>query len=195
MPKKHTTFNRNGGEREMLKVFTVAFFALSTILVTGISTAHGQSSSSPTPVGVTAATTVDDPNIFDPSPPYDVKLTIVKVVRSGKAWDLLRELNGSNKLPNQGFEYILAFLRFEYRPRGDLSRAKSYELKEDEFTAASAGGKWYESPSIALPKPQLKTKLSPGESSEGWVAFEVPQDDNNPRMFFARGNIWFQLYQ
>jgi hypothetical protein len=174
---------------------TVAPFVLSTIILIEISTAQGQSSSSPTPLGVTAATTVDDPNIFDPSPPCDVKLTILKTVRSGKAWDIIRELNGSNKLPKHGFEYILALVRFEYYPRVDLSRGKSFEMKEDEFTAASADGKWYESPSITLPKPRLKTKLSPGESSEGWVAFEVPQDDNNPRMFFARGNIWFQLYQ
>lgn len=179
----------------MFKAYAVAPFAISISLLIGISTAQGQSSSGPTPVGVTAATTVDDPNIFDPSPPNDVKITIVKTVRAAKAWDLLKELNGPGKSPKNGFEYILALVRFEYYPRGDLSRAKSYELKEDEFTAASASGNWYASPSMILPTPRLKTKLSPGESSEGWVAFEVPQDENKPRMFFARGNIWFQLYQ
>jgi hypothetical protein len=179
----------------MFKGYAVASLVLSTIILVQISTAQGQSSLNPTPVGVAGATTVEDADIFDPSPPCDVKITILKIVRSGMAWDLIKEQNGSNKPPDHGFEYLLALVRFEYYPRGNFSHAKSYELRDDEFTAASVGGKWYQSPSIILPEPRMKTKLSPGESSEGWVAFEVPQDETNPRMFFARGNIWFQLYQ
>ena len=158
------------------------------------SSARGQSSSNPVPVGVTAATTVDNPDIFDPSPPSDVKITLLGIARAGKAWDLIKEVSASNKPPKAGFEYLLARIKFEYYAREGTPRDKVYELKEDEFTVASAEGKWYETPSIVLPKSPLRGKLKSGEFCEGWVAFVVPQDDKMPRLFFSRGSIWFQLY-
>ncbi len=158
------------------------------------SAARGQSFSSPTPLGVTAATTVDNQDIFDPSPPCDVKITVLEIARAAEAWDLLREAGTSNKPPEPSFEYVLARVRFEYYAREGTPREKTYDLKEDELIAASADGKWYEIPAIVTPKPELKAKLHSGESSEGWTVFLVPGADNKPLMFFQRGGIWFQLY-
>ncbi len=150
--------------------------------------------SSPVPVGVTAATTVDDNDIFDPSPPCDVRVTVVQVRRAAEAWDLIHKASAANKPAAAGFDYVLALVKFEYRAREGTLPGKLYELKADEFSAASAEGRWYDIPSVALPGPTLKPKFASGEFSEGWTVFLVPQEDKKPRLFFRRGNLWFQLY-
>jgi hypothetical protein len=157
--------------------------------------AQGQSFSNPTRLGETAATTVDSQDIFDPSPPCDVKVTLLGIARAEEAWNLIREASASNKPPRPGFEYILARVRFDYYAREGSQPDKAYEVREDELIAASADGKWYEIPAIVTPKPRLKTKLQSGESSEGWTVFLVPHGDKKPLMFFQRGGIWFQLYK
>ena len=159
------------------------------------STAQGQSSSSPLPVGVTAATTVDNSDIFDPSPPSDVEVTILKIIRAGEAWKMLKEANASNKPPKAGFEYVLARLKLEYHAREGTPQDKSYDLREDEFIAVSADGKWYEVAAVVTPEPRFNTKLYSGKTSEGWVSFLVPIEDKKPQLFFQRGGIWFQLFQ
>jgi hypothetical protein len=159
-----------------------------------VAIAWGQPSSGPVPVGVTAETTVDDMDIFDPSPPADIKLALLQVMRAGDAWDLISKASAANKPAPAGFDYIIALVKFEYLTREGTPPGKTYQLKADEFSAVSAEGAWYEAPSIILPKPNLKMKLTSGESSEGWTAFLVPQNDKKPRFFFTRGNLWFQLY-
>ncbi len=163
-------------------------------ILASVGVGWGQTTSGPVPVGVTGATTVDDLDIFDPSPPCDIKLTLLQVRRAGEAWDLISKASAANKQAPPGFDYVLALVRFEYRAREGTAPGKLYELKADEFTAASAEGKWYETASITFPRPNLKTKLASGETSEGWTAFLVPQQDKKPRLFFTRGNLWFQLY-
>ena len=173
-------------------------YLLACLIVTvaaghNILTVRSQSSSSPVSVGRMAATTVDDMDIFDPTPPADIKVTLLQVRRAVDAWDLISKASAENKPAKAGFDYVLALIKIEYNARGGTPRGKAYELIADEFTAASPEGNWYDTPLIVLPKPTLKTKLISGESSEGWAAFLVPKEDKNPRLFFRRGNVWFQL--
>jgi hypothetical protein len=173
-----------------------AFVFLSIIAVLMTATAQGQSHLNPIPIGTPAATTVEDVFIFDPAPPSDVKLTILEILHGAEAWDFLKHASGSDKAPETGFEYIAVRIRLEYYPRKGARRDRNYEIQSDEFTAASAEGKWYGDPAVTtLPNMQLKTKLFPGESSDGWLVFTVPEGDRKPLMFFGRGNLWFQLYR
>ena len=158
------------------------------------SIAMGQSLSSPVPIGVTGATTVDNQDIFDPSPPSDVKITVLEIARAERAWDLIREASTSNRQSESDFDYVLVRIKFDYYAREGTAKDKTYELRKDELVAASSEGNWYKIPEIVLPKPNLKTRLRSGESSEGWVAFLVPHGDKKPLMFFQRGGIWFELY-
>ncbi len=180
----------------MRKRTTAYVLACLIVSVAGhnILTVRSQSSSSPVSVGRMVATTVDDMDIFDPTPPADIKVSLLQVRRAVDAWDLISKAGAENKPPKAGFDYVLALIKLEYNAREGTPRGKAYELNADEFTAASPEGNWYDTPSIVLPKPTLKTKLISGESSEGWAAFLVPREDKNPRLFFRRGNVWFQLY-
>ena len=172
----------------------LAWAVLSIAVFFESPTARGQSLSSPVPIGATASTTVDNLDIFDPSPPCDVKITVLEIARAERAWELIREASGSNRQPESDFDYVLIRIKFDYHAREGTAKDKAYELKKDELIAASSEGKWYKIPEIVLPKPELKTRLDSGESSEGWIAFLVPHVDNKPLMFFQRGGIWFELY-
>jgi hypothetical protein len=180
--------------RKRTTAYVLACLIVSAAAGHNILTVRSQSSSSPVSVGRMVATTVDDMDIFDPTPPADIKVSLLQVRRAVDAWDLISKASAENKPPKAGFEYVLALIKFEYSAREGTPRGKAYELSADEFTAASPEGNWYDTPSIVLPRPILKTKLISGESSEGWAAFLVPREDKNPRLFFMRGNVWFQLY-
>jgi hypothetical protein len=171
------------------------FFFLSMIMVLMSATAQGQSHWNPIPIGTPAATTIEDVFVFDPAPPSDVKLTVLEILRGAGAWDFIKHASGSNKAPERGFEYVAVRIRFEYNPKRGARQERSYNSGSDDFTAASAGGKWCDNPSITLPKLQLKTTLRAGGSSDGWVVFMVPEHDKSPLMFFGPGNIWFKLYR
>jgi hypothetical protein len=133
---------------------------------------------------------------------YDMKITLVEVLRGKRAWDLLKGANPSNNPPKTGFDYILVRIKLEFSARGSR-RVCSYELRPEQFAALSADGREYETPPVVSPKPELSGSLRSGESFEGWRAFLVQQGDNKTLMTFdpasgggmSRGKIiWFQLY-
>jgi hypothetical protein len=124
---------------------------------------------------------------------YNVKVTILEIVRGEKAWEQIKAADTSNKPPNAGFEYILARIRFGYYAKG--SGNTPYTMKPGDFTALSADKRGYEIPSTVPPKPELIGRVfSPGDSYEGWVPFLVAKNDNKPLMLYAPVVMWFQLY-
>jgi hypothetical protein len=161
----------------------------------------GSSPFSPAPVGGLVQSTVYSGGSASSLEPYDVKITLLEVMRGEKAWDLIKEASVSNKPPKAGSEYILARIRFDYSASG-VPGDKVWEISNEQFTALSSDGKLYETPSIVLPKPELSGSLRSGGSIEGWRVFQVPREDNKPLMTFdpasgggmLRGKvIWFQL--
>jgi len=161
----------------------------------------GSSPFSPALVGVVVQSTVYSGGSASSLEAYDVKMTLLEVVRGEKAWDLLKEASVSNKPPKPGSEYILARIRFEYSASG-VPGDKVWELGKEQFTALSPDGKLYETPSIVPPKPELSGSLRSGSSIEGWRVLQVSREDNKPLMSFdpasgggmLRGKVlWFQL--
>lgn len=134
---------------------------------------------------------------------YDAKVTVLKIVRGEKAWEIIRQASPSNPASKPGFEYLLARVRFEFSARTSPSHY-DYKLNETQFTATAASGEEFDAPSVAEPPmPRLNGTLKPGESLEGWVAFLVPRGVSRPLMVFRedvgtvshRGSgTWFQLY-
>jgi hypothetical protein len=133
---------------------------------------------------------------------YNVKITLLEVVRGEKAWGRIKAAGASNKPPDTGFEYILAHVKFEFLAT-DLPGNLSHTLKGEQFVAYSANGKQYGATSVIPPKPELSGTLYSGDSAEGWVVLQVPQDDSKPLMTFCvnpggafeqSGHMWFQLY-
>jgi hypothetical protein len=128
---------------------------------------------------------------------YDVRITLLQIIRGNAAWQLIQNANMFNDPPETGFEYILAKVRFEYLtgPTADTA----YDVSPIWFDAVSSDGKEYDWVSVVEPDPSIRTNLYPGASHEGWVVFQVAQSDAKPVMTFGRsydgtGGVWFKLY-
>lgn len=153
----------------------------------------GSSLNNAIPVGAMGSAIVELGDMYRSPETYDVKITVLEVVRGEESADLIKEASSSNALPQNGCEYILARIRFEFFARG-APGDKAWSLNGKQFHAFSNEGTPYEIPSIALPEPELTGVLRSGDSLEGWVAFEVAAQDMRPLMIFDQANIWFQLY-
>jgi len=129
---------------------------------------------------------------------YKARITLLELIRGEEAWSLIEEANPFNDPPEEGYEYILARVRFEYLegPTPDTA----YDLSPVYFTAVSEGGKDYERRFVVDPEPGIEADLYPEASHEGWVSFHVAIDDSKPTMTFGRdykgrGGVWFKLYE
>ncbi len=164
--------------------------------------AKGFSPFSPAPVGLQLESIIECGFGYRPHEKYDIKITLLEVLRGNKAWELIKSASAASKPPKDNYEYILARIKFDYYARGAPGDCV-HELRQEEFTAFSAGGKQYEAASSVPPKPELTGKLSSGDSLEGWLVLEVEQSESKPLLRFVAsvgraveqgGQVWFQLY-
>jgi hypothetical protein len=128
---------------------------------------------------------------------YSVKITLLEIIRGEEAWTRIQEANMFNAAPDQGYEYILVKIRFEYisGPTADTA----YTVSKVYFDVISEKGAEYPVVSVVPPTPNLDTTLYPGASNEGWAGYLVATNDIHPLMTFGRnydgtGGIWFKLY-
>jgi len=175
-------------------MLTLASYAYSqTPIASSPTSAIGSSPLNPAPIGVTVADIISCGSGYDSHQTYDIKITLLKIIRGEEAWRRIKAVSLSNEPPKAGSEYILALIRFEFLARGKPADC-IYELNEEEFTAISSEGKEYKTPSIVPADLKLLgRRLSSGDLVEGWAAFLVGKDDNKPLLTFG-GSIWFQLY-
>jgi hypothetical protein len=132
---------------------------------------------------------------------YDMKITLLEVVRGEEAWKRIKEANDANKPAEPGFEYGLARIKFGYYARGNPGLC-IHPLRPSQFTAYASSGDDYRSPTVVGPKPELRKDLKSGDVFEGWVVFQIPIKDKSPLMAFAAdsggavdhgGSKWFLL--
>jgi hypothetical protein len=177
--------------------FIVALFCLAVLSLSACSDRTGlESDSSVTGAvrtGVTASAIVEVGDMYRSPEIYDARITVLEVSRGEKAEDLIKNAGGSNIVAQSGFEVVLARIRFEFSARG-APGDKTWSLSAKQFHAFSADGTRYGTSSIVLPEPELAGELRSGDSQEGWIAFEVAEQDRQPLMIFDQGNVWFQLY-
>jgi hypothetical protein len=134
---------------------------------------------------------------------YDVVVTVMEIVRGTEALQRLKAASSSNKQPKTGYEYLLARIKFELKPR-NVSDKRNFDLGGPmQWVAYSSEFMEYESVSVAAPKPELSGAAEPNKTVEGWVAFMVDQKDAKPIMTFdpasggamLRGKVlFFKLY-
>lgn len=156
----------------------------------------------PAPVGTTVQTILECGIGYESHELYDAKITLLETVRGEQAWKLITAVEASAEAPKDGWEYVIARVRFEYEARsrpGDCA----HKLKEQEFVAFSPDGRAYPATLVPPPKPRLNGTVQSGDSLEGWVAFSVPRVDASVLMSFSTkeggglvhgGNAWFRLY-
>ena len=167
----------------------------------------GSASDRPASVGVTVKTTIERGDAYLSPEIYNVEITLLDIVRGKEAWERVRSQGLSDKPPETGFEYILALIRFGYYQRGRRLGSEAYQLTEGQFAAVSPDDKQeYELPvTLRQPQPPLIGRhFHQGESYEGWILFQVPKEEKEPRLIFKRKHIegmygiwryvWFQLY-
>jgi hypothetical protein len=184
-----------------MKLFYSAVFAL---LISACSTASAQAPGSgprnPITKGTTLAGIIECGEGYTSHELYDVKITLVEVVRGAEAWKRLKEASGTNKPADPGFEYVLAQFKFEYYARGDPGTC-IHPLSPNQFTAYSSSGEDYPNPAVVAPKPELRKGLKSGDVFEGWIVFLVPQKDKMPLVSYSaddggavtHGGQWFLL--
>ena len=170
---------------------TAPLAAILIILSAAFSTAPaqtpGSSPSAPAPAGTTLADIIECGEGYTSHELYDMKITLLEVIRGEEAWKRIREASAANKPAETGTEYLLTRIKFEYFARG-VPGLCVHQLAPAQFTAYSAGAEDYKSASVVPPKPELRKGLKSGESIEGWIAFAVSTDDKAPLMLYSVGD-------
>lgn len=161
----------------------------------------GSSPSSPAPQGITIAGIIECGQGYTSHELYDMKITLLEVIRGDEAWKHIKEASSSNTPAAPGTEFVLARARFEYYARGTPGIC-IHQLVPDQFTAYSANGEDYRAVSVVPPKPEMRKGLKSGESLEAWLVFAVAKEDQAPLMFYSAdtggavqhgGGKWFLL--
>lgn len=170
----------------MKNKFAVSFAAL--LLSMALASLHpaiaqDNSSTNPAAVGSPVRSMVELGSVY--SNIYDITITVLETVRGKEAMDRLTAASAGNAAPAQGFEYILARIKFELKGRA-VSDNLPFDLGNAPlmWVALSSDLMEYPRVSATVPKPALSGVVKPGQSVEGWVAFAVETGDSKPVMVF-----------
>jgi hypothetical protein len=147
----------------------------------------GDSPSAPAPLGTMVAGIIECGEGYTSHELYDMKITVLEVLRGEEAWKRIKAAASSNEPAASGTEYVLARVKFEYRAR-TIPGHCVHPLVPEQFTAYSASGEDYRRASVVPPKPEMRKGLKSGDSLEGWLAFVVAKEDRAPIMSFAAGD-------
>jgi hypothetical protein len=181
-----------------LSIILILFIAASPI---AFAQTQGSSPSDPAPAGITVSGIIECGEGYTSHELYDIKITLLEVIRGEQAWKRIQASASSNKPAGPGTEYLLARIRYEYFARG-VPGTCSHPLAPEEFTAYSKNGEDYKAVSVAPPKPELRKGLKSGESLDGWIVFAVSKEDKAPLLLYSAdsggavehgGGKWFLL--
>lgn len=161
----------------------------------------GSSPLAPAPAGIALTGIVECGKGYTSHELYDMKITLIEVIRGEEAWKRIREASLSNKASEPGFEYLLARVKFEYYARGTPGLC-IHQLSPQQFSAVSLDGQDYQIAQVVPPKPEMRKDMKSGETVDGWIAFAVSQQDKAPLMTYSAdqggaivhgGAKWFLL--
>jgi hypothetical protein len=203
--KGAVSFSMNPGrlflKRKQLICLLAATIMAAASLNSWAAQAPGSSPQSPASAGIALTGIVECGQGYTSHELYDMKITLVEAIRGEEAWKRLKEASPSNKAAQQGFEYVLARVKFEYYARGTPGLCV-HQLDPKQFIACSSDGSEYEFVDAVPPKPEMRKAMRSGETIEGWIAFAVSQKDKAPLMTYSAdqggaiqhgGAKWFLL--
>lgn len=164
--------------------------------------AQGKSHTDPADIGVTVKSIIQIGSVQTSN--YDVAITVLEILRGDAAFNLIKTSVKSTSAPVAGYEYLLAKVRFDLNSRA-VSDTDSFELTSSPFqwVVYSSLFSQYDGATVPAPEPALKGDIAPGEIKEGWLVFEVEQDEAEPMLMFdpstggaeGRGKVlFFKLY-
>jgi hypothetical protein len=185
--------------------FAVSMIALLVVMAAGSlqpAIAQENSSTNPAAIGAPVRSMIELGSVYTNI--YDITIAVLETVRGKEAMDRLKAASPENKMPPEGFEYVLARIKFQFKGRY-VSDTLPFDLGNDplQWVALSSGLIEYPRVPVTAPKPVLAGRIKPGDSMEGWVAFAVDGKDSKPVMVFdpdtggatGRGRtLFFKLY-
>ncbi len=186
--------------KNMTQLLTVLIIAAAAFSTASAQT-EGSAPSTPAPAGMVLTGIVECGEGYTSHELYDMKITLIEVIRGEEAWKRINAASESNKPSAPGTEYILARIKFEYYARGTPGLCV-HQLVPEQFAAYSAKGEDYAAVSVVSPKPEMRKELKSGDSFEGWVVFAVAKEDKGPLMEYSAdaggavqhgGSKWFLL--
>jgi len=188
--------------RNKIAVLTLVLIVLTVAASLRPALAQDNSSTKPAAIGSPVRSMVELGSVF--SNIYDISITVLETVRGTEAMNRLKAASPSNGMPAEGFEYVLARVKFEFKGRA-VSDNLSFDLGNAplQWVALSSDLTEYPRVSLSVPKPALAGMVKPGQTVEGWVAFAVDRRDSKPVMVFdpdtggatGRGRtLFFKLY-
>jgi hypothetical protein len=165
--------------------------------------AQDNSSTNPAAVGARVRSMIELGSVYTNI--YDIAITVLETVRGNEALDRLKAASPENRMPPEGFEYVLARVKFELKGRA-VSDQLTFTLGNEPLQWVALSSELTEYPRVQVtpPKPALAGVVKPGDAMEGWVAFAVDRKDSKPVMVFdpdaggatGRGRtLFFRLYQ
>jgi len=188
--------------KNKLVMFTVALLVLTAAASLHPAQAQDNSSTNPAAIGSRVRSMVELGSVY--TNVYDIAITVLETVRGKEAIERLKAASPSNPMPAEGFEYVLARIKFEFKGRA-VTDTIPFDLGNAPLQWVALAQDLTEYPRISVtpPKPALAGTVNPGQSAEGWVAFAVDRKDSKPVMVFdpdtggatGRGRtLFFRLY-
>jgi hypothetical protein len=188
--------------RNKLGAIILAFFILAFAASLRPVSAQYNSSTNPASIGTPVRSMIELGSVY--SNIYDITITVLETIRGKEAMDRLKTASPNNGIPPEGFEYILARVKFEMKGRA-ITDTLTFDLGNAplQWVALTSDLTEYPQITVTVPKPALVGRINPGESMEGWVAFAVDRKDSSPVMVFdpdsggatGRGRtLFFKLY-
>jgi len=183
--------------------FIVTLLVSMTAVVLHPAIAQDNSPRNPAPIGSPVRSMIELGSVYTNI--YDISITVLETVRGKEAMERLKTVSPDTKMPAEGFDYVLARVKFEFRGRY-VSDNLPFTLGDEPLQWVALSGSdltEYARVPITAPKPALVGRVKPGSSMEGWVAFAVQQKDSKPVMVFdpdtggatGRGKtLFFKLY-
>ncbi len=183
-------------------VLIVALLVSTTAAYLHPAMAQENSSTSPAAIGSPVRSMVELGSVYTNI--YDITITVLETVRGKEAMERLKAASPDNKIPPEGFEYVLAHVKFEFKGRA-VTDILPLDLGNEplQWVALASDLTEYPRVSVSAPKPVLAGRIKPGQSIEGWLAFAVAQKDSKPVRVFdpdtggatGRGRtLFFKLY-
>ena len=169
--------------KNKLAVFLAVLLVLGAAASLHPAIAQDNSSTNPADVGSRVRSMVELGSVY--SNIYDIAITVQETVRGNEALKRLKAASPDNKMPPEGFEYVLARVKFEIKGR-TVSDTLTMGIGDAplQWVALSSDLIEYPMVSLSAPKPQLVGRVKSGDSLEGWVAFAVDRNDSKPVMVF-----------
>ena len=188
--------------KNKIAVFTVVLLVLTAVASLQPAIAQDNSSTNPAAIGSPVRSMIELGSVY--SNIYDITITVLETARGNQAMARVKEADPNGKPPAEGFEYLVARVKFDFKGRA-VSDKIPFDLGNDplQWIALASDLTEYPKFTVSAPKPPLKGRINPGQSLEGWVAFAVEKKDGKPVMVFdpdtggatGRGRtLFFKLY-